>query len=247
MKTTIIAISALSLTTLSSARTIKKARSSTNSQEISYPSTATNQVFELDVTTDKLGLSDYYSREDGFIYVPIATDDNIASAAVRSIKGDVTCTIKDIRGYPIRTFGGVGGPQEYVRQPWEQDHAASIGCFFPGESEATYAGKIPAGTVVPRQVGQAFEMDLTYATAGVQDFYSREDGFIRADVIAGDRLTGATVRSIESDVVCTIRDIDGYQVRKFGGEHPQTIELGEYEAYKAKTVGCYFPGQEPTA
>jgi hypothetical protein len=238
-------ISAVSLATLSSARTINKVRSSTHSQEISYPLT-TNQAFELDVTTDELGLSDYYSREDGFIYVKIDLTDNIASAAVRSVKNDVTCTLKDVRGYVIRSFGGIGGQQEYVRQPYEQDHAASIGCFFPGESEATYPGKIPVSEVVPRQVGRPFEMDLMYATAGVQDFYSREDGFIRADVLAGDKLTAAAVRSIEGDVVCTIKDAEGYQVRKFGGEHPQQIELSEYEGLKAKTVGCYFPGQEPS-
>ncbi|KPI42782.1 uncharacterized protein AB675_2109 [Cyphellophora attinorum] len=226
--TTSMMVSALSLTTIASARTINRIRSSTHSQEISYPVT-TNQAFELDVTTDKLGLSDYYSREDGFIFVNIDPTNNIASAAVRSVKNDVTCTLKDVRGYVIRSFGGVGGQQEYVRQPWEEDHAA-----------------IPVSDIIPRQVGRPFEMDLMYATAGVQDFYSREDGFIRADVLAGDKLTGAAVRSIEGDVVCTIKDAEGYQVRKFGGEHPQQIELSEYEGLKAKTVGCYFPGQEPS-
>lgn len=159
------------------------------------------------------------------------------------MNSDVTCTIKDIRGYPIRSFGGAG-PQEYTRQAWENDKAGSIGCFFEGESESTYAGKIPAGQVVPREVGAPFEMDLLYEQAGVDDHYSYETGYIKEEVKAGDKLTGATVRSIEGDVVCTIKDEDGYQVRKFGGEHPQTIDLSEYESYKAKTVGCYFPGEE---
>ena len=226
MKSTIIAISALAA--IASARSVNKARQTTN-----FP-------FELDVTTKNGGQVDYYSREDGYIWVNISPEDNIESAAVRSIGNHVACTISDVRGYTIRTF-----TDTYVRQSWENDHTASIGCFFPGESKATYADKI----VTPpqparREVGQAFEMDLTYQSAGTKDFYSREDGFIQTDVLAGDKLVRADVRSIKGDVVCTIKDINGYQVRKFGGEHPQTIELSEYEGSMARTVRCVFPGEQ---
>jgi len=240
MKTT-FAISALSIASLASARSINKARTS----EVAAP----KQAFELDVTTTLNGLQDYYSRDDGFIYVNIAQDDNVESATVRSVNNDVTCTISDIRGYAIRSFGGQF-PDTYERQPWENDHADSIGCFFPGESQADYADKITRRqepSPPSSAPHQAFEMDLTYATAGVQDFYSREDGFIEAAVIPGDKLVGAVVRSIAGDVVCTITDADGYQVRKFGGEHPQSIELSEYEGVKAANVGCYFPGEGPAA
>lgn len=267
MKGTFFAVSTLSVASLASARTINKAR---NAAEVTATSavgepvmvTATSAVgepvatsatprngFELDVTTSKLGLKDYYSREDNYIFVNIGEDDALLTTTVRSVKNDVTCTVKDIYGYQVRKFGGEH-PDSIDFTEFEGEHAYTIGCYFDGEEGDLTTYDVPASKssekIARQESGRnGFEVDITYAQAGLKDFYSREDGFISETFLAGDEVTQATVRSVNKDVTCTIKDINGFQVRKLGGEHPETIELSEYESKMARSIGCFFNGEEP--
>lgn len=68
MKSTTFAVSVLSIASLATARSINKARADTR------------HGFELDVTSDSLGLQDYYSREDGFVSTSKARPSQILAA-----------------------------------------------------------------------------------------------------------------------------------------------------------------------
>lgn len=92
---------------------------------------------------------------------------------------------------------------------------------------------------------QAFELDVTTTNLGLKDYYSRDDGFIVVRIDQGDVLESATVRSVGDNVVCTIRDTNGWQVRKIGGDLSDTYEREEWEPV-AGSVSCFFEGEEPT-
>jgi hypothetical protein len=87
---------------------------------------------------------------------------------------------------------------------------------------------------------QAFELDVTSANLGLQDYYSRDDGYIVVKIEAGDVLQSATVRSVGDNVICTIRDTQGFQIRKFGGaDLSDTYDKEDWEP-PAGSIGCFF-------
>ena len=258
MKATFFAVSTLSVvSSVASARVINRARSAetvTATSAVGKPVQATPTAsarngFELDVTTSKLGEQNLFSREDEFIHVSIAEDDVLEKATLRSVKDDVTCTVKDIYGFQVRKFGGEH-PDSIELSEFEGQHAYTIGCFFDGEEHDIATYQTPASGASKKEARQestarnGFELDITYAKAGLKDFYSRDDDFISEAFLAGDEVTRATVRSVKNDVTCTIKDVYGFQVRKFGSEHPESIELSAYESKMARTVGCFFDGDE---
>lgn len=91
---------------------------------------------------------------------------------------------------------------------------------------------------------QAFELDVTTSIGGLQDFYSREDGFIVVQIEQGDILQSTVVRSVRDDVVCTIRDPDEFQIRKIGGELSDHYEP-ETNDPVAASISCFFEEEEP--